>query len=116
MSSAIQDLQKAILDPNQSLTQLLRRTKVIASELNFADVETWVDQELDGYSVDTESPNYGEISSEALEVRNPYEGWQFAGYHRVTSRVPISAIEDMAKQEMLSAPIEQRFNVPIGDG
>jgi hypothetical protein len=49
MSSAIQNLQKAILDPNQSLTQLLRQTKLIAAKLNLAEVERWVDCELRGF-------------------------------------------------------------------
>jgi len=56
MSSAIQNLQKAILDPSQSLTQLLRQTKMIAGELNLTDVEKWVDLELRGYPADVEPP------------------------------------------------------------
>jgi hypothetical protein len=38
MGSAIQTLQKAILDPNQSPTLLLRHTKLIASKLNLENV------------------------------------------------------------------------------
>ena len=49
MSSAVQDLQKAIVEGKESLTQLLRKTKLIAAKLNLKDVEEWVDLELKGY-------------------------------------------------------------------
>lgn len=48
MSSAIQDLQKAICN-DHSITQLLRQTKLIAVKLRVEDVERWVSFELNGY-------------------------------------------------------------------
>ncbi|HSY16677.1 MAG TPA: hypothetical protein VK815_00010 [Candidatus Acidoferrales bacterium] len=48
MSSAIHNLQMAIVDGKQSITQLLRQTKLIAAKLSLPDVEEWVDLELNG--------------------------------------------------------------------
>jgi hypothetical protein len=45
MSSAVRDLQKAILERKQSLTQLLLQTKLIAAKLNLADVLKWCDDQ-----------------------------------------------------------------------
>ena len=48
MSSAVHKLQKAIVDGNLAVTQLLRQTKLIAAKLNLEDVEKRVDLELNG--------------------------------------------------------------------
>jgi hypothetical protein len=54
MSSTVHDLQKAILDGQQSLTQLLRQTKLIAAKLNLEQVERWEALELTGFAEDAE--------------------------------------------------------------
>jgi hypothetical protein len=51
MSSAVHNLQQAIVDGKTSITQLLRQTKLIAAKLDLSDVEQWVDLELNGYPV-----------------------------------------------------------------
>jgi hypothetical protein len=68
MGSAVVDLQKAILAGNLSLTQLLRQTKVIAANLGLADVETWLDSELNGYPSGTEQPKYRKVQTASLEI------------------------------------------------
>ena len=80
MSSAVHDMQVAILEGKQSLTQLLRRTKLIAASLNLADVEKWVDYELKGYPADADLPKYRTVNTEALHILNPVQGWRFAGH------------------------------------
>src|ERR1035437_11183260 len=96
MSSAVHNLQKAIVSGNQSLTQLLRQTKLIAAKLGVEDVERWVDSELQGYSKDTDPPEYRKVFTAGLEIHNAYRGgWPFAGNLTlaVEGRSPISAIE-----------------------
>lgn len=115
MSSAIQDLQKAIFDSGQSLTQLLRQTKVIAAELNLADVEKWVDLELEGYPLGIEPPEYREYVTGGVYVHNPYNGWQYVGdkqMRRSTSQ-PIAEIENLSKQETLTFTPAKK--IPIMD-
>src|ERR1700728_1162847 len=99
VSSEIQDLQKAILDSGKSLTHLLRQTKMIAGELNLADVEKWVDLELRAYPDDVEPPQYRVLTTDSLLVHNPYRGWQFAGdvQQRLRARQPIAEIEALSK-------------------
>jgi hypothetical protein len=102
MGFAIYELQKAILDPNQSLTQLLRQTKLIASKLNLQDVEQWVDCELRGYPENIYPPSYRIATTMYLEVHNPVRGWQFAG--NVEIPIPmaksITEIENLSRDEL----------------
>ncbi len=90
MSSAIQNLQKAILDANQSLTQLLRQTKMIAAKLNLTDVEKWVDLELSGYPPEIEPPAYRQFETEKLLMHNPYRGWMYVDDLQVELRAVLS--------------------------
>jgi hypothetical protein len=48
MSSAVHNLQQAIVDGKTPVTHLLRQTKLIAAKLDLSDVEEWVDLELNG--------------------------------------------------------------------
>ena len=41
MSSAVHNLQQAIVDGKTSVTQLLRQTKLIAAKLDLSDVKEW---------------------------------------------------------------------------
>src|SRR6266404_4299633 len=116
MSSAIHNLQKAILDPNQSLTQLLRQTKLIAAKLNLEDVEKWVDLELNGYPPETEPPKYREFTTESLMIHNHYRGgWVYAGdfHNTIKAKMPIAAMEELSKQKTVSYPLKK--NLPIVD-
>jgi hypothetical protein len=102
MSSAVNDLQRAILGGQQSLTQLLRQTKVIAAKLNLEDVERWADLELNGYPKDIEPPQFRQFGTNSVEYNNPYQGgWRFAGHIniKVPARQPIAEIEDFSRSE-----------------
>src|SRR6516164_7274096 len=98
MSSAVQDLQRAIVKGEQSPTQLLRQTKLIAAKLKLEDVEKWVDSELNGYPKGVDPPNYRRVFSPRLEYHNGYGGgWQFAGHTNLAVRVrqPIAEVENL---------------------
>lgn len=105
MASAIQNLQKDILDPSKSVTQLLRQAKIIAVELKLQDVEQWVDLELRGYPDDIEPPAYREFVTDRLLMHNPYRGgYQFVGDVREKMRAiqPIAEIENLSKESTVS--------------
>jgi hypothetical protein len=116
MSSAVHDLQVAIVGGKQSLTQLLRQTKLIAAKLNLEDMERWVDLELNGYSGKAEPPQYREFATQAVQIRNPIKGWGFAGHFhlKMKARQPIADIENLAKGQTLTLAITQ--NLPVQDG
>jgi hypothetical protein len=104
MGSAIHNLQVAIVDGQQSITQLLRHTKLIAAKLNLSDIEEWVDLELSGYTpndTNTAIPDYRRIGAQSLAIHNPYRGWQYAGdvNRRVEVWQPITEIEELSRQE-----------------
>jgi hypothetical protein len=115
MSSAVHNLQKAIVSGKQSVTQLLRETKLIAAKLNLVDVEQWVDFELKGYSESAAPPEYRVFATAYLEVRNPFHGWIFAGNFQLSlkARQPIAEIENLSKGEMLT--ITPPKQVPVRD-
>ena len=107
MSSAIHNLQVAIVEGKQSLTQLLRQAKLISSKLNLDDVGQWVDLELNGYPAGTETPSYRDFVTNSLQYNNPYQsGWQFAGNLNINlkARQSISEIENFAKGNGVAMP------------
>jgi hypothetical protein len=112
MSSLIHRLQNAIIDKDQSVTQLLRQTKLIAAKLNLADVEKWVDLELKGYPEGIKPPKYRQFSTETVEIRNPVRGWEFAGYVSVPmfASQPLAEIENLANGESLTLPVPAEKN------
>ena len=115
MSSAVLELQKAICEGTQSLTQLLRQTKLIAAKLNLGDIEKWVDCELKGYLNDSEPPKWRSYRTCGLEVRHPYRGWEFAGNFEldIPASNPIAEIENLSKGDMLTMTLPKQ--VPVRD-
>lgn len=115
MSSAVQNLQKAIVSGGKSLTQLLRETKLIAAKLNLEDVEQWVDSELNGYFDKAEPPPYREFSTQAIEICNPIRGWEFAGHFhcKMKARQPIADIENLSRGKTLTLALTR--NLPVHD-
>jgi hypothetical protein len=121
MGSAIQNLQTAIVEGNQSIIQLLRHTKLISAKLALTEVEKWVDLELNGYPIGEngpEVPEYRIITAESLLVHNPVRGWQYVGDVRRSVEVfqPISDVEMLSKEEQCSytPPKNYQLSTSIG--
>lgn len=57
------------------ISELLRRSKVVAVKLRLADFESWVEHELNGYPPEAEVPAYRKIGTN-LMMKNPYHGLQ----------------------------------------
>lgn len=113
MSSAVHNLQKAIVSGQQSLTQLLRQTKLIAAKLNLEDVEKWVDLELNGYPSEVDTPKYRAVRTDALMVRNPYRGWEHVGdvKQMISLQQPIAQIEMLSQEEQVTYTPPKKFAV-----
>ncbi len=92
MTGLIQEIQRDALDPKVPTDALLRRVKLAAAKLNLENLETWVEQELNGYS--RELPSYRKLFGQPAGW-NPYNGWipiysadpEFMG---IISQAPIS--------------------------
>ena len=136
------DIQKGAIDSEASLPTILRMMKVLAAELGVADLNDWVDRELNGYGPQDELPSY----------RTLHEGEDiglFSGpFGRLTKNVPIpvasvpeevrkhlgplrvrqgvrwieSMIEDSSMKKMLGRSwpaewvIHARDSIPLADG
>jgi hypothetical protein len=76
MASLVLDLQSAAMDRGTTVSDLLRRVKVVAAKLQLNEVSEWVDHELNGYPEDDEKiPLYREIRGEVRGL-NPLLGWR----------------------------------------
>jgi hypothetical protein len=116
MSSAVLNLQRDIASGQKTLTQLLRETKLIAAKLNLADVEQWVDYELEGYPKDVDPPKYRTYYTESIQIRNPVHGWIFAGHMRLPrfAHESIAELENLSRGEDLTSAVAKNF--PVTDG
>jgi len=76
MSGLVLELQKDALDKMVDVSDLLRKAMVVSRKLGISEIESWINQELSGYSTDDSLiPSYREVTG-AVRVYNPYHGWQ----------------------------------------
>ena len=77
MSSIIQELQIEATNTNNSVSDLLRKAKIVAVKLDLKDFSTWIEEELNGYGVSSRKdfPKYRIVKGEP-KAWNPYHGWQ----------------------------------------
>ena len=75
MSSVVLELQRDALDRNISITDLLRKSLVVARKLKIFEFEKWVSSELNGYSKTDEIQEY-RWGTGSVKAWNPYHGWQ----------------------------------------
>lgn len=73
MSGLISEIQRGCLDDGVSVESLLRRVKLAATKLDLGQLETWVDNELNGYSRG-ELPEHRKLHGQPA-AWNPYNGW-----------------------------------------
>lgn len=62
----IKELRDNIIDPNFSLSVVLRKAKVLASLLQNEEFKKWVNSELNGYRDDSEVPQYRRIRAQSF--------------------------------------------------
>lgn len=140
MTSLVLELQADVLNKSVGVSDLLRKSLVIARKLGLTDKVTWIESELHGYSgAVSEIPEYRMTRGEA-KVLNPYHGYQPLNFadakyaHKLTNRkasMPISEIEQLiasgtsvvllgiplnTKTELMRSmeiPMEPSIHVPI---
>jgi len=74
--SIVQQLQAEALNPEISVSDLLRKAKLVAVKLDLRNFLDWIENELNGYKVKSqeELPSYRIVSGEA-KAWNPFRGW-----------------------------------------
>jgi hypothetical protein len=80
--SLVANFQKDVLDPDKSVTNVLRMAKVISAKLGLNDIEEWIGAELNGYPDDKSPPDYRHAGG-TLEALDPYRGWKIVQQERV---------------------------------
>lgn len=75
MAGLVFELQTDALNKKVAVSDLLRKALVISKKLGISQIAEWLNNELNGYSLDSEIPHYREIHGQ-VKVMNPYHGWQ----------------------------------------
>jgi hypothetical protein len=89
-------IQADLLDPDVPLSAILRKAKVLASQLRSDELAMWVAQELDGYKNPNELPDYRLLGTSLF-------GTWTNGYWTLTNRgVPLFSIKDDDVRRMLT--------------
>ncbi len=70
--SIVLELQQLATDGNNNITDLLRKTLVVASKLKLTELRTWVHCELNGYNGNP-LPAYRKVGA-TIHVQNPVRG------------------------------------------
>jgi len=74
MNSIVINLQKDIINISIPLSTLLRTALLISSKLDLIDIQSWINNESNGYYTDgIEIPSYRLVSGE-MKAYNPYNG------------------------------------------
>jgi len=106
MDSIVQQLQSEALDQNCSVSQLLRKARIVAVKLELDDFNEWITNELEGYEDSEDIPDYRTIYVE-LKGFNPFRGWRPVIFEdpdsqRIVSerqiRQAVSGLEDLVKE------------------
>lgn len=61
MNSSVLELQKAALNIDYPLSNLLRMAYLLAKKLNITEFESWISHELHGYPNNTSIPDYRKV-------------------------------------------------------
>lgn len=74
MSKIVIELQQEALKSDFDILNLLRKAYLVAKKLKLQEFEKWINNELNGYGDEEESPEYRLLIGE-LKGWNPYRGW-----------------------------------------
>ncbi|MEH7116880.1 hypothetical protein V7128_05560 [Neobacillus vireti] len=76
MESIVSELQREAMSSSSNISDLLRKSLVVARKLKIKEFEQWITQEMNGYKVSSrdEIPDYREIVGH-IQYFNPYHGW-----------------------------------------
>ncbi|MGC9611002.1 MAG: hypothetical protein ABSE68_02165 [Minisyncoccia bacterium] len=117
----IKEIQNKSNDSNVNVSSLLRDAKIIASRLEQKDFLSWINKELNGYSVDDKVPDYRVVKG-VPQGLNPYRGWipyihSDPKSHEIISRrgvgQSIAELEELLKDKRSS--FEIKFPPDIAD-
>lgn len=116
MAGLVLELQADAMEDKVPASAVLRKALAVSRKLGLPDVESWLNEELNGYAASAEVPDYRKFQG-TLKVWNPYHGWQplfFAKpedneiFSKSQTRQSVSEIEE------LLAKGENAYESPLG--
>lgn len=99
--SLLRAIQSDAIDSKTNLASLLRKCKVLAAKLGSAEFGTWVDNELNGYKLDDNLPEYRIL--ENLHSKGNFAG-PFGSGHR-NADIPLMTIPEEFREPVSRAYI-----------
>jgi hypothetical protein len=72
----LEQIQTDLLNQDVPLSTILRKAKVLASQLHSEKLADWVSQELDGYKSDKDLPDYRVLGRLAVALGQMDTGWR----------------------------------------
>ena len=73
MDSLVLELQRECLTPGVSVADLLRKALVVARKLGVKDLQSWIENELNGYDATIKVPSY-RVTNGELKAWDAYRG------------------------------------------
>ena len=114
MSGLIEEIQREALDTKVSVTSLLRKVKLTAVKLGLDSLESWIEQELNGFS--NEVPDYRIVIGN-LVAWNPVNGWIHvqSNSHEFMETVSQAQIRQSiaSLEDLLAAGSGGHMNLPL---
>lgn len=82
MSSLLEELQRESYESRVDITTLLRKAYIVARKLKINEFQRWIDNELNGYNLDDEIPEYRDIGGvvKAYDLRSSWVPAIFDNY------------------------------------
>jgi YD repeat-containing protein len=96
MTNILQQIQADVLNQNVSLSNTLRKAKVLASQLRSQELSNWVSSELDGYKSEKDLPDYRVIRTRSIGK------WTNGAWLATNHGVPLYKITDEKLVETLT--------------
>lgn len=121
MSSIVLELQQNALDPSVRVSDLLRKSLVVAKKLGVHEFESWIEKELNGYSIENDVPRYRTLRGQVI-VLDPYRGWQPVFFDnpdeavhlsKCTALQPIGVIESALQHSAENTSLHADFDPAI---
>lgn len=112
MTSLVLELQHDAIGSSVSIGTLLRKALVVARKLEVKELQTWVEDELNGYSRQSSVPDYRDVYG-TVQAFNPYRGWIpiFFQDSEVANRAQTRRITDSATEleRMVTGSKDDKF-------
>lgn len=97
MKGIVLELQQDLLSKDCDILNVLRKAHIIATKLKLDEFDKWIQQELNGYKSESQTPEYRKIKG-VLKALSPRNGW-------VPAVISNSDIEQAISERKLRDPI-----------